>query len=424
MDFYLSRASENKASVTLPITWEAIREEYCLENYYLAMQPPKGLSPEGVISNELWEEILASVKLSASPGVDLCYEYQTNGSFLEDGGVNLRKLVQARIFDRLRFFDEACESEPSKADAFTLVESGLQDPIRIFGKGDPTGIHKETRMINSVSIVDSCVERALTLRKAQYFTDRWMEGQSAVGIQLKDIDALREFRFRAEKYLGNKVSNDDMQGYEYSFKEDCMDIAYDIECYLNQAKFDKDVTYEFDVYAKLLFVENWLAKAPSVIVCSDGVVLETSECWLRSGRFKTSFYGTHVRSALCTIAASAANFGSYTFVPAKSNGDDCLSKWIEGLDYKELGFVVTDSKVSEDDMPWSYCSHLILRDTHYPESITKTVLNLLRNRKVTPELYDAFVFTNRDRPDWSQVDETVRAIIQEAEDLLNDHNLE
>lgn len=400
--------------------WEGIRDDYCCDVYTEYVKEKQGLGPNGEISDGLWDEVLRSFKRDASPGVDLCYEYKTNALLLEGGDEKLRTMIQSRIYDRLAFYRDISDLDSKKADALQLVEDNLQDPIRVFGKNESTGMHKPTRVINSVSVVDSGVERVLSLAVANGFSDRWMDGPSSVGIQLKNLDALREFRSKAERYLGDSVVVDDMQGFEYSFKEECMDMAFDIEVYLHARGFYPMV--DADVYVKLLKVENWLAKAPSIIVCSDGVVLESPECWLRSGRFKTSFYGTHVRSALATVAASWNDkVFVYDFCPAKSNGDDCLSSY-KGyeLNYQPFGFVVTDRLLSVGPEPWSFCSHLIFRDTHYPETVCKTILNLMRNRKVTPELYDAFAFVNRERPDWPALDQLVCEIIETAEAAVDD----
>lgn len=417
----MERASKVKQS-KLSATWGLIRDDYCSQVYANHIEKNTGLDENGVISDELWEEIVSSINLASGPGVDECYEYRTNKELLEGGSDDLRKQVQQRIYDRLAFYEEALTTNPKDADALELVERGLQDPIRVFGKNESTSSSKPTRVINSVSVKDSCVERATTLRRANKFSKQWMEGPSCVGIQLKDVDALREFRAKAEKYFGDEVEMDDMQGYEYSFREECHDVGHDIEMYMHCGRFHDELPMcEVDVTTKLLYVDAWLAKAPSIIVCSDGVVLETSECWLRSGRFKTSFIGTHVRSALCSIAASAES-SQFEYVPAKSNGDDCLSKkWDLQLNYSNMGFTVTDRQVARGPEPWSFCSHLIFRDTHYPESICKTILNLFRNGKVTEELYDAFVFINRCRPDWPEIERVALDIIESVESALADY---
>lgn len=418
LEFYLKRASQTKPQDGVIELWRRIRREYCDTVYRKFVKDFPGLEESGFISDELWAEIEKSINLDAGPGVDYCYEYKTNRDLLDPSGERLRADVQRRIYNRMAFYETAISCDPSSAEALQLVVSGLQDPIRVFGKNEPTSWSKETRVINSVSVADSCCERVLTLRRANAFTVDWMDGPSSVGIQLKDEQAMIEFREQVEKRLGEEVTNDDMQGYEYAFRQECVEVAYDIECYLRSGKF-LDETDRFDTWAKLLYVEKWLTLAPSVIVCSDGVVLLTNEVWLRSGRFKTSFHGTHVRSALTSLAASFKE-GKFVYVPSVSNGDDNLSKHIGELDYSPLGFVVTDRRVSKGADPWSFCSHLIFRDCHYPESVSKTILNLLRNKKVTPELYDAFRFTNCARPDWPEVDKFVQALVEEAESLLHD----
>lgn len=427
LEFYLKRASLCPEGPILE-TWKEVRQRYCNEAYLPKFQKRHtGLSHDGTVSDELWAEIVKSINKDAGPGVDLCYEYKTNKDVLEElGEAELRKLVQERIKKRIDFFDfqglsYLSTTEARKADALELVERGLVDPIRVFGKNEATKKTKMTRVINSVSLIDSCVERVSSLAVANLFSNDWMNSPSAVGIQLKDIDALIEFRRKTSSEFGSEdVEQDDVQGYEYSYRTQCMDVAHDIESWLDQGKFPDERDYTWTAVAKLRCVTSWIDKAPSVVVFSDGIVAVVDDSWLRSGKFVTAFHGTHVRSALVSIASSLLK-KSYCRTPAKSNGDDCLSKFT-GLDltetYRSLGFVITDKRVSRGAEPWSFCSHLIFREIHYPESISKTTLNLLRNSKVTPELYDAFVFTNAFRPDVAEVMKFVLEVVSEAEEAL------
>lgn len=425
MIFYLNRARGYAAGEDLYAAWLKIRKQY-VQQYYSDLKPVPEVGLDGTLDGALRPEIIRSIKESASPGVDLCYTYQTNADLLVDGGLNLLAMVEERIRKRLSLpLPEYAGLDVPRLDPLKLIEDGLMDPVRLFCKNEATSNSKPTRIINSVSVVDSCIERATTLWRAEAMTNDWMSGQSAVGIQLKDVSALAEFRRKGETWFRRpgeplQVENSDVQGYEYSFKRECHAIAFEIEFHMQYGVFPDEVrsVADFPPIGKLLYVEYVLSLQDRVCVCSDGVVLNVEDCWLQSGRFKTSFFGTHVRSALCSlVASSCAN--DVVLVNAKSNGDDCLNTFISNdfaAQYQRFGFKITDNKVSVDDDPWSFCSHLIFREEHYPESFAKTLVMLLRNSKVTPELYDAFAFVNRARPDWPQIDALVKAIVANTDD--------
>lgn len=402
--------------------WKAVRSAYC-ERFYPRPCANKGINDDGSLADDLWEEILKSLNKEASPGVDGCYRYRSNKDYVADGGLELRRLVEDRLRKRLEIFGKEISADGLDDAAaidymFGLVEEGILDPTRIFNKDEPTGTHKETRIVNSVSVEDSCCERATTLRKATEFAEHWTKGPSTVGIQLKDVEAMRGFREDAEAYFeldrGFGVENTDVQGWEWAFRDVCHKILFEIEFYIETGKFpDQIPKARWSNTLKLLHVEYVLSLLPRMIVLSNGEVLFTRQIYLQSGRFKTSFGGTHVRSVLCTIVCTLHS-GEVTLIPAKSNGDDCLNR-SDGTDfsgaYKEIGFVITDRYVAEKDSEWSFCSHKIFRDTHYPESISKLVVSLLRNPTITSDLWDAFTFAIRERPDYKEICDLVGRLV-------------
>lgn len=423
--------------LTLLAAWKSIRTEYCSTILKPFVKRHEGLDKYGTMFGDLWEDMVDSINTKSGPGVDLCYEYKTNKEVLENMGPDeLRKRVQSRIYARISYsgidfpYDGSIDHDDAEKRAVALVKADLVDPVRVFGKDESTKSDKETRIINSISLVDSMVERALCLRAANRFSERWMVGPSAVGIQLKDIGALREFRSRATQYFGSdEVEQNDCRGYEFDFSHGCTQIAYDIECYLDQGCFDNHDDFEWDSVADLREVTFRLARAPSVIVFSDGVVAALHYCWLRSGKFVTSFHGSQVRSALVSCAMKhAINYGmtkeKNPIVRAKSNGDDCLNR-NPGLDlapaYLDFGFVITDRRSSKGSDPWSFCSHLIFEGVHYPESVAKLLLSLFRHRVVTPELFDQFCYEVKDRPDFAEIVKFVEEVITEAE-LVSDES--
>jgi hypothetical protein len=410
LKFYIGRAFETKAVGGFLLScWRSIREKYVDEFYEGKVSGGVGINEDGTLDDELFADIFVSVNRKSSTGVPVCYEYQTNESYLEDNGIKLRAEVEKRIKLRLQGGYEGL-------DAIELVERGYHDPVRVFGKDEATSITKPTRVINSVSIVDSCVERATSLRRTQMFSDNWIDGLSTVGIQLKDVEAMVEFREVSERQLGRVVENTDVRGWEWSFNRDCHEIAFDIEFYLETGRFP-DGNYQ-TVYEKLLYADFYLSLADGLVVCSDGVVLLTIFCWLRSGKFRTSFQGTHVRAALCSIVASMERLPTgMEMVSAKANGDDCLNRFIRDYtyEYKLIGFTITDRVVSVDSDPWSFCSHSIFRNTHYPETISKILCNFFRHDEITPELFDQLMFAFKDHPGFSEIKAFVLRVVWASE---------
>lgn len=446
MKFYFERRDAAFLKANIPKAsdvWAKARRSLCEQAYppKLRWKFPSPFDSSGSIREELWDEILRSIKKEAGPGVDLCYEYKTNADVLADGGEMLKKRVEDRIKRRLSIDPAVLESlvmqsrsgedvEVHAGIGLDLISENLISPTRVFCKNEATKKSKETRIINSCSLEDSCIERVTTLLRASRFVDVWGDGPSSVGIQLKDVQALREFRWKVEGRFSSKVDHSDIQGYEYGFGELPHKMAFDIEFWMESGEFYDDVSRPLTPVEHLLVVDYYLSLLPRILVFSDGVVAVANKVWLQSGRFKTSFWGTHVRSMLCSLVELVVTGwspakGQPQYLPATANGDDCLNKSSEARvgqktyfedtvnGYEQCGFVLTDLVTSTGESPWDFCSHIITRETHYPASCTKTILQLFRNKQITEELFDAFMFVNKDRSDIVEIRNFVMSLAGE-----------
>lgn len=379
----------------------SIRDEYAVRHYTgLDTQFPLDLP----VSDDLWKQIKDSIKRSSSPGVDFIYFYKSNGDLLDNDETELRRRVDARLRARLEWdFSKYSQLTPDerKVAAMAVVEEGLVDPVRVFIKNEPTKKDKQSRIINSVSVVDSCCQRVTSLQRANKWISSWCKGVSSAGIQLKDVECMKYFRDKTQQFLGQSVESTDVQGFEYSFGAACHKIALDIETYMACGSFDPA---EPSVEIRLLRAETQLSMLPRVVLTSNGDVHIVDFVWLQSGKFTTSFAGTHVRSALVSIAATIRD-GFPVLVNAKSNGDDCLNSYVGDLTdaYLKMGFRITDQQVSIGAQPWGFCSHVIAEESHYPESYTKTLLSFLSQKVISAELFDQFAFVNQLRPDWEEM---------------------
>lgn len=387
------------------------------------MQRNDGINEDGTLTDQKWLEIVESINKDASPGVDYCYQYKRNKDLLDSDPNGFRQRVESRMAKRLELFKNPIQVDGVE-EAIQRIEMDLVSPVRVFNKDEPTKWTKETRLVNSLSAEDNAIEKATSLKKANKFMDHWMDSVSTVGIKLKNVECMAEFRAVSEEFFGvpegASVENTDVRGWEWAFKKVAHRIALDIEFYLETGGFPEDLPVtEWSPTLRLLWVEHHLSVASKVLVLSDGRALWTDHVWMLSGKFKTSFQGTHVRSALCSIVATM-RANRPVVVAAKSNGDDCLNKTFKNLDYTseylEAGFVITDRFVAARPADaWSFCSHRILRDNHYVESITKLVLSLFRHKELTCELWDDFSYNVRTRPDFESILSLVREVLGREE---------
>lgn len=120
--------------------------------------------------NDLWPHILDNIDLQSSPGLSALARYgTTNGDVLKynmyDNTFDPQRvaLLKSMVFNRLY-----AVVNPDVANLANPHEAGVCDPIKLFIKPEPHKDEKvETgrlRLISSVSLVDSCVDRFLFIR--------------------------------------------------------------------------------------------------------------------------------------------------------------------------------------------------------------------------------------------------------------------
>jgi len=453
LNFYFNRVDKFREEVNYEHpnfirTLECLRE--VLPEYLDDLDPPKietvfdetiQLVGDRYMFTDIYiESLFTTVKRTSSPGVDMVYTYQSNGALLDDNPEELKQRVNSRLNSHLQFANiivgersemfvldalmNCCQTFKNYKTAQHWVERDLCDPIRVFIKDEPTKTSKEDRVICSVSVVDSLLERAPILDHFMSLRHKWTNGPSSIGIDLSSVDSMQIFRNNLFKRLGNLSANSDLQGFEYCFNSYCFFVCFIMQFYLIFRKFPWEVKMkELTLQGKLLFLNALLDQLDKVIVCSDGKVIKTNRVWLASGRFKTSYYGTLFRSILPSLTANFyANNVENIYVPSTANGDDCVEKFafnnIESFvsGYAKFGFKVTDYKIIRYGEDISFCSQIISDGTHYPESILKQTLHLLRHKVVDKELWDQFHYVMHRRKDWGELEEICLNILS-ASDL-------
>jgi len=392
------------------------------------------------ISDSFWSEILKSLKGSSSPGVDLLYYYPVNALLRDENPEMLRFRVEEMLNARLLYFnnlspnsiygeiDEGPDEYPYKA-ALSRVETNVASPVRVFIKNEPTRTNKKGRLINSYSVVDSILERIISMKDFVDCVPYWPCSFSTIGIDLTSrelVESMRcNFVSRSMQHGFRRMASSDLQGFEYCIAPMHFDVAFMLRFkrYFNLWPHEIALGEVVNPLMKLLFVEHDLERRSKILVCSDGVVVHANISWMQSGRYETAQIDTFVRAFLPTLVWNLRGLEKY--VPAIANGDDCVESlpdeatqdiWVS--EYNWLGFVVTDFKESRGET-LSFCSQTIIPGSHHPESILKSVIRLLSNSTITDELWDQFVFVNHTFPLWGELEEFLLSIVN-VEDRLTD----
>jgi len=440
MKFYFERSDKNLCHVPLKSVVTLMTSNHDLVCEYIndfapvqVVERVKYLFVEGSIriSDDYWLDLVNSIRAQSSPGVDFCYIYPTNSQLLEKNPALLRRRVEEGVTNLISSF-RSCGSLLEvetlfRVSTFSKVENkvalGLDFPVRTFVKKEVTKISKEPRIIYSQSIEASCIEKLPLLLQFDSLINNWGIGPSSIGISLQDQSLISKFRSNNVKRLishGCSIMNSDFQGFEYSFNQQIFEIAFRLEwqfrfhCGFHEETFDS-ISGSIDKMLTLINHHNTCSS--KMIINSDGVVLHVDRIWLLSGRFKTSFYGTLVRSFLPTVIN-----GFIRYVKAVSNGDDCLEELLVSKDdyllrYGQWGFKVTDTYICGPEDPLHFCSQIINVSSHYPESVLKSLLTLFNHKVIDEQLYDQFRTLFVNSPYWRALEKLLEAIIEPVEIL-------
>lgn len=391
------------------------------------------------------EELLRSIKNSSSPGMDLMYEYPRNGCLLGKNPGLLVDLVRMRVDKRIALARELFPGgvpfdmgrhvpKTNESTAEVFISEGLKDPIKLMIKGEWTKKAKQGRIVASVSLVDSAVDRLVHLADFDNAKRFCYTSPSTIGISVNDpklmcvlyADTQRSFTFP-----DGDVASSDVSSFENSYDEISRfrQAKIDARRLLGTSDFSKlDMSDNFTA----LFIGNLICDlSPTWLVTSNGDVIYDPNITMKSGEFKTAMYDTRERASLPTLAAKFHEklhgkvhpWSNLGFVPAKANGDDCLENKPKDVTNEELtetyakfGFKLTDLNTDRIDKHgarvFEFCSSAISETTSYPENIVKTTLSLLSHKAVSEELWDQFRCLNCHRPNWREEEQLILSVAE------------
>lgn len=326
---------------------------------------PKG----GFYPPEEWpvgiETALDNIKMRASPGFPLMYQYQTNEEVLRDLG---RDTVKAMVLERLNRIAAAPLEAFQTWTALELCDAGLCDPVRVFVKSEMHPQRKmlsgKMRLIMSVSLVDQLVERVLYQLQNNAEIDDWERCPSKPGMGLHDygLSSLAGTFENMRSALGTDVS-----GFDWGIVQQLLDVEAAYRAGLVGAPFFSDTMFSRRV--RLLGL--------SVLVFGDGTVVEQKvPGFQKSGSYNTSAGNSHIR-----VIVEKMIGGPTTEVCAM--GDDCVGDLdipvgILSLQYAHYGLDVrVMDKFSSGQM--EFCAYRFTPDGVEPVRPVKMLSAFLYN---------------------------------------------
>jgi hypothetical protein len=369
---------------------EKLKEVMALTNkdYYQFKLPSFWESFNEDLLNKKIDEFKDFLKPDSSPGVPYAQYGATNKTCLANMGSEFNRIV----IERLRKYKDTPAEEIRAMSADELVKAGLADPVRVFVKDEP---HKKAkikqnrfRIIASVSIVHKMIEMLANRDLHKQEIALWKEIPSKPGIGFTDED--NAFMWKDVHSEPGRKAENDTRGFDFSVRPEEKLICAEgvIDLCSNPSEFWERVQLAM---ALVECVVLWYL--------SDGTLLISDMLGMMlSGLYVTSRRNSWLRNWRSKLIG----------VPwIKCAGDDAVEAYIEDAveKYSKYNWVVTGYKEIIDD--FVFCSRVYKKDSSHPETVEKTLMNLLHNVPKTLEEYEGYMmqFTDqvKNHPDFSQI---------------------
>lgn len=335
-----------------------------------------------------------AVNPDAGPGIPFNTEFNTNAQLLKDPKLCSRVIGAA--FRRLKVL---CGADAKGKTAMQLVRDGMVDPVRIFVKNEPhkrkKADLKRWRIISSISIVDSLVERYLSNDLNKFEIANWGSIPSKPGITLTSRSDLNSI-VRSVRSMKNAFAGD-VSGWDWSVQG--WELEACAKSRANRQKLSSDSKWRKAIMNRAACVSL------SVFVLSDGRAFEQTIPGIQlSGCFDTSAGNSFMRSLVSQACGSVSNV---------CMGDDCVEDAEQGISlgdfeqrYLAIGHRIRDVKIVSDDKGvFEFCSLRLGDDSGVtpvttPKILTKLLLNLTKPPPQTSkiELVSQFLMEMRDTP--------------------------
>lgn len=303
-------------------------------------------------------------KDDASAGVPLMYINGSKGPWLDD----VRATCILVIERLLTMVDNSLDHMTAEE----LVMMGIRDPIKLFIKDEPHKASKVKagtfRLISSVSLVDSLVERVLFSRQNKMEIDCHTKLPFKPGMGLHD-EGLKELYSYFQKILADgRTCSSDISGWDWTVPGWLMDMARDYRLSCGSTN---------GIWAHLVR-QFYIGQKMCVFVDASGIMYAQRVPGIqKSGSYLTSSDNSHMRYMLAYLVEREAGpvTGQYR---GCQMGDDALEHWTAGMEevYKRYGFRIRGVEQMEKKI--SFCS-TIFEETWKgrPENWHRTLFRLL-----------------------------------------------
>lgn len=303
-------------------------------------------------------ELMMETNWKSSPGVPLAFDYPTKGNLLTEGASLLCELV----LDRLSLLANTKPEVLASMSAERKVLGGYTDPIRIFIKDEAIKVSKgaASRLIFSVSAIDEVIDRLLF--KAQHRAElaMWDQIPSANGIGF--TDEMNKKMYDSIKDVLHEACDSDVSGWDWCLNEWLLNHKRDLMKLLIESP--------SGAVFRTLVDNRHECLNDSVIAASDGrlFVLEHKGIQ-KSGALDTGSGNSKMRDATARLAGAKWS---------KSNGDDNVCQYVEGLreKWESMGLRVKHINMS-DGKKFNFCSQDYEDGVAKPTNAKKALLRLL-----------------------------------------------
>ena len=313
----------------------------------------------------LYDSTLLEVDMDSSPGFPYLLEHSTNKALFDDRANYVKNLVKQRL-SKLKSVNY---EDLVKYTPYEKVKEGLCDPIKIFVKREPHKLKKiserKFRLIWSISVVDSLVERMLYARQNKAEIRNWSEIPSKPGIGFEDSQAALLYDAIQSVRESIPLVDSDVSAWDMSVPYWLLLMDLERRRLLNGEKIGS--LWHRVARARMECL------AHSLVVTTSGRVFSQSVKGIqKSGTYITGSGNSAMRVMLAT------SLGSDYIV---AMGDDAVEHAFEGLHakYKEVGLPLKETHVVDDS--FEFCSHKFeKRDGRViarPLNLAKSVTNLL-----------------------------------------------
>jgi len=252
-----------------------------------------------------------------------------------------------------------------------LIREGYRDPVYVFIKDEPHKAEKmETgrlRLISSVSLLDSLVERVLFSWQNKKEIALWDYLPFKPGMGHHDEGKKKLYDYFCKCQAEGPIASTDISGWDWSVRQWLMDAErdYRLRTGCNTGGWARLVRSYFHCNARCVFVSG------------DGTCFEQDGGIQKSGSYITSSGNSHMRYILASIVQRRLGVPRTRYNGCQM-GDDALERYVDGMldEYKKFGFQargVAEQKLGE----FEFCSHSYKSWKGEPTSWKKTIFRHL-----------------------------------------------